>query len=138
MERYIPHYFKAQELVPRFVYELLGFESYFLFDSRILITADQLREYFGKAYINDWSFGGKLQERGFRLRHSQVGAFCSMHKEAKALDITFKKIKAEDVRKKIIQKQHLFPFITRLEGKAAWLHFDIKVTGKKGIVIFNP
>ncbi|MCK4521369.1 MAG: hypothetical protein KAU20_02260 [Nanoarchaeota archaeon] len=136
--RYIPVYFRPEELVPKVVFELLGAESLNLFDPRILITADQLRSHFGRCNCNTWLWGGRFHERGFRLRHSQTGAPESMHKDARGLDLVFMELTAAAVRQEIMRKRHLFPFITRMEKGRSWLHYDNKETGSSKIILFKP
>lgn len=137
--RYKTYHFGAYELVSSDVYEVLGEQSYFLFHWKILFTADQLRVHFGvQAHINDYYWGGQYEQRGFRRYDYSMGAKNSMHKEGKALDMTFRNISAQEIRREIIKNRQKFPFITRMEDKVNWLHFDIKYTGKEDIVLFNP
>lgn len=137
--RYKPYNFKPYELVSRNLYRLLGDQSYFLFDWEILITADQIRIYVDTpAYINTWYWNGKHEQRGFRRFDCPIGAKNSMHKEGKAIDMTFRDIPAQKIREEIIKNRKKFPFITRIEDKVDWLHFDNKYTGQEDIVLFNP
>jgi len=134
------YYFIIQEFVSEPVYNLLGEESLLLIDDEILITADQLREYFDATmYINDYIFGGKFHERGFRLRHSLIGAKNSQHKLGKAIDFTVEGLKPATVQAEIIQNQRLFPFIRRMEKDTPrHTHIDTKTTRHNGLYVFKP
>ena len=61
-----------------------------------------------------------------------------MHKFGKALDFDVKDLTAGEVRKEIVKKQKLFPFIKRIEKKVQWIHIDLKETNQEGIYLFNP
>jgi len=52
---YEPKHFKIQEFVDRETYNMYGDSSIRFVDARIIITADKIREYFGKSMtINNW------------------------------------------------------------------------------------
>jgi len=137
---YKSYYFVAQEFVSEAVYDLLGEESLLIMNNEILLTADQLREFFNtQVYINDYIFGGKFHERGFRLRHSLTGAKNSQHKLGNAIDFIIDGIKPSAVQAEIIQNQRLFPFIRRMEKNTPrHTHIDTKITHHKGIYVFKP
>ena len=135
---YVPKFFKTYELVPKAVYDILGDQALLLFDPTVLITYDQLRAYFGSVVMNDYYWGGRHHERGVRLKHTRTGARYSMHKKAGAGDMVFTKVNAVEARKEIVKKRELFPYITRLEKRTAWVHWDNKPTGKKNIHVFIP
>lgn len=111
-----------------------------LLDDRIIWTADKLRERFGKAIINNWSFGGDLQFRGFRPLGSSVGSALSQHKFGRAIDINFESATAEEVRQdlKTVGKIGAYKYITACEERTGWNHFDCRFTGMEEVFFFTP
>jgi hypothetical protein len=111
-----------------------------LLDDRIIWTADKLRERYGRAYINNWPFGGKNQYRGFRPFDSEVGAKFSQHKFGRAIDITFDAVSADEVRAdmKSAGKTGTYKYITACELNTSWLHVDCRFTDMEEIFFFNP
>jgi hypothetical protein len=125
-------HFKVQEFVPEAVYCELGDMSMILIDSRMVRTADAIREYFGVPMnINDWHFGGGNQYRGYRTSGCRVGAKWSQHKFGRALDIV-SRIPASEMRKAILDNQEDFPFISAMEDGVDWLHVDCRNVDRKG------
>ena len=125
---YIPKHFNLYELVPKRDYEMkTPWLLWALLDDRILITADQLRDRYGRANINTWYW---LQEgaqyRGWRPLDSHVGAQFSQHKFGRALDIVFAGVTAEEVRADIKKNKDLFPLINSIEEGVDWLHVDCR------------
>jgi len=155
---YKPKYFEPEEIFSKQVIKehSIGSNSIWrLMDSRVLWTADKLRELFGTIIVNDYLFGGKNQHRGFRnplelidLEHLKLiqafkptfSSFTSQHCFGRALDLTLKKLFAEDARQYIIKnkKKEVFKYITAIEEKVSWLHFDTRNYKKdeKGFLIF--
>ncbi len=132
-------HFKVHELVNKEIYEKYS-ESYILnrfFDNRLLKTLDALREHFGSLTINDWYFGGKRTESGLRVPKMKFYNFTSLHSWGRAFDIISKKYTAEEMRQEILNNQHKFPFIKRMEKDVNWLHIDNYTTNKKEIVLFR-
>jgi hypothetical protein len=131
-------HFKVQEFVPEEVYRELGNMSMLLIDSRMVKTADAIREYFGVPMnINDWCFGGNIQYRGYRPLYSCVGAKWSQHKFGRALDIV-SRIPASEIRKAILDNQEDFPFVSAMEDDVNWLHVDCRnIDYKNGIYLFK-
>ena len=124
---YIPKYFKIYELLPPYFYESnkhRGDALWYIFDNRLLLTLDQLRETFGKMYINNWYWGGNRQYSGWRP-FDYKGAYLSQHKFGRAADIIFNKHDAESVRQWII-KNSKFKYITGMELGVSWLHIDVR------------
>jgi hypothetical protein len=134
---YETKYFNIKELVPEVVWKDLGNRAWKLFDERALRALDQLREGFGKAIVNDWCFGGELQNRGFRLATSMIGGVYSQHRFGRAFDVTFEDVSANDVRGTILSAPDLFVGINAIEMDVDWLHFDTRVVAKR-IFTFKP
>ena len=133
-------HFSVYELVDQETFELLGNNAQLLFDQDLLRDIDTLRENINrKCTINDWYWGGKFSQSGYRTLKSVVGSKTSQHRLGKAFDLKFEKITAEEVRKHIIANKHLYPAIMRLERGVSWIHLDGKlVANSKRIYLFNP
>ena len=112
-----------------------------LLDERLVWTADRLRQRYGRAYINNWEFGGENQYRGFRPFDSKIGAEWSQHKFGRAIDITFETWPADAVRENIRAQGmdfYDYKFITAVEEKVPWLHADCRFTNLNHIRFFQP
>lgn len=122
-------HFTLPELVDRQTYSVLGEQAWMLFRPDILITADRVREYFGKPIIiNNWQGGGNLSLCGFRPYDSQVGAKFSQHRLANAFDMHFNGLTADEVRAEILKKpdDEAFKLITCMEIEVSWNHIDCR------------
>jgi len=129
---YKPKYFIIEELVSKDEYSQYhsqyGDRLFLLFDYRILITADMLRELFGPIVCNTWHYGGSNHYRGFRPWHVWVGAVMSQHKFGRALDLVPVKLSAEEVRQDIIAHptREAYQHIKAIEDGVGWLHIDCR------------
>jgi len=128
-------YFEIQELVPNDVLELLGEDiCWGLFDPRLLLTIDMLREKFERPImVNSTNLG--LQERGFRVHNTTTGAEKSAHKEGKAVDFSVAGLSAQETRNyiyKLIQIQDpAVQFITEMEEDTeSWVHISTRGQSK--------
>lgn len=143
---YIPMHFKANELIDRHTYQkyqsrgdkwMLGV----LFDDRLLKLIDILREKFGPMTINDWSWGGQSQYRGWRSPGCDIGATLSQHRFGRAVDMIPKDMHPKLIRQDIIKYQSCRPYrhIGGLEMGISWLHIDVRARNSKGeINLFYP
>lgn len=135
-----PKWFKWEELIPPI--EIPNKTIPFLFDSRLIWTADVLRERYGKMVCNTWLWGGSNTERGFRLFTSETGAKWSSHKFGRALDLTPIDVTAQEIREDILKDpfSYIFRHITELELNISWLHFGTRNWNKveRGILTFSP
>jgi hypothetical protein len=148
IEYYTPRHFKAYEFVPPEVYAELGRDAlHFLVDVRTLITADQLRDFFGvPVLINDWYWKKKQgvpsrkwkTQRGYRPPKSRTGARWSQHRFGRALDATVVGVSATEVRDIVVNHPSVFPYVTRVEDKVNWLHADCANVFHHGIQLFKP
>lgn len=143
-----PKIFRPQEIFPPWIIKKYTDDNdqlrptiWRLMDSRVLWTAIQLRKLFGPMIINDYAWGGKNKNRGYRdpialidqMHFSKTGiiraswsSFTSQHCHGRALDGTFKNNLAEEVRKYIIRHEDRdeFKYITAIEKEVSWFHFD--------------
>lgn len=138
---YIPKFFQPYELVPKATYESLKNKPWIiwqLFDPRVLYTADKIRECYGKMIANTWYWGGIHQFRGWRGSRCPVGARWSQHKFGRAEDLIPVEVTAEEIRRdiKVGKNGHIFQYITCIEDKIGWLHFDTR--NYKGLLIVTP
>lgn len=144
---YKPKYFTLDELVCEDVYNFYGQTAWQFFDSRLLVTIDQIRERIGKPiYINDWQVHGQFSQRGFRcLRCALVHDACvnnrmyvSPHMTGQAVDFDVVGLTAEETRQYIIKNQGLWPYPLRLEDGVGWVHLDTRDADKGKVFLFNP
>ncbi len=119
-----------------------GDTLWFMFDNRLLWTADQLRIRYGRMSVNTWHWGGSSEYRGWRPWDCGIGAFLSQHKFGKALDLLPTEITSEKIRKDIKkdQNQNEFKYITCIEDNVIQLHLDVRNWNrtKHGILIIKP
>ena len=138
---YKPKYFKLYELVPQDMYIIYkgSHRLWYLFDNRILVMIDSLRNKYGKMLANTWYWKGKHQYRGWRPQDSLVGAEFSQHKYGRAVDLIPLEYSIEEIRDDIKSKylHHDFRFITCIENNVNWIHIDCRNWNKykSGILI---
>jgi len=145
-EIYVPTHFKAAELVPKALYNKYKSrgDSWFfqtVFDPRLLKVIDGIREDFGSMTINDWSWAGPNQYRGFRPPNCGVGATLSQHRFGRAADLIPKNIHPDEIRDHLIKHQNdeTWKYIGALEMDISWLHVDVRQRGTDGqIMKFYP
>lgn len=140
---YTPQHFRPAELVCPEVYSVYGARALMFMDSRILWTADAIREHFGRpVVINTWQWrevGGHCY-RGLRPWSSQIGAAMSQHKYGRALDFDVDGMPAAEVRAEIRDRWRdvpAFRFITALEDGVDWVHIDCRNTGSEELMVFR-
>lgn len=136
----VKQYFDIRELVSERVHKVLGEAAWRLFDPRLLETLLVLRRDILKVPLvcNNWKNGGYLSNRGFRDNLSSIVTaktaahtlYMSAHMMGMALDLSSGKLSADQMRRLILDNQHLLPYQIRMEsGKSAptWLHIDVSV-----------
>ena len=135
-------HFDIRELVPPAIYELRGEKAWQLMDDRLLYLIDLLRDEFGRATINNWSYGGERQWSGLRTVTSPYYSPTSQHSLGRAVDILFTK-PAKEVREAIMEapEKFLAPSVgitsITLEDSVAWVHVDLR-NNQPGINLFQP
>lgn len=142
-------HFKIKELVSEQVYRKYGENAWTFFDQKILLTLDNIRDFFGKPMtVNNWAYGGSLSQRGFRCNMDQIvkdktedgRMYCSQHCLGRAFDFNIKGMDCDDVRRDILNNQDLFPHITRMEHRdnsRTWVHIDIANIACDSIYVFK-
>lgn len=152
--KYRSEYFSLKELVPPHVYEYYhkkgkDYLLWDMFDPYHLMQNDLIRERYGVMTVNDWPYGGKFTERGFRPSDCHTNSVMSLsgHKFALATDLVPKDVTVQDIFKDMEKdgcfeegyfdhcEKSIFRFIRRVEwtqggGKPiTWFHHDRKNTG---------
>ncbi|WP_027368194.1 hypothetical protein [Desulfocurvibacter africanus] len=144
---YIPTHFTWPELLPESIYRELELvkrldRCALFLDDRILITADRLRQRYGKLVCNTWFFGGQHQFRGYRPQGCGVGALLSQHRFGRALDLVPVQATAAEIRADIRAHPELeaFGHITCVEDGVGWLHVDCRNRDRagQGILFVKP
>ncbi|EKD9324308.1 hypothetical protein OS347_000733 [Vibrio vulnificus] len=139
---YKSKYFKVEELVSKSMFNQRGHKAIELIDERVLMTLDSLRENLNKPItVNNWLWNGSFQQRGLRDRgfyksDADYVSSLSQHKYGRAVDFDVKNMSAKEVRKHIIENQHLYPHISFLEVDINWVHFDVR--NNDGLVLWSP
>lgn len=145
---YIPKYFSVDELLPPPVLLPAPFESVYrsdkntlfrLFDYRILVTLDRLRERYGRCLVNNWHGFTAAEWRegapymfrfsGWRPVDCCEGAALSEHKLFRAMDCKFTETTPDEIWDEMITDANApqFEFMQRIEafGGMSWFHFDM-------------
>lgn len=138
---YKPRWFETHELVYPEAWIERGDKALELMDDRILKTADDLRDRFGKITVNNYEWGGQYKESGLRSFTTVTGAKWSQHRFGRAIDCKFAYSAPEEVYDYIRANPEEFPGITTLENIEAtptWLHVDCRCNQVPGIRIVNP
>ena len=132
-------YFTWEELVPPEIFRAppaTGFAI--LFDPRMLMTLIRLREKYNKAITcNNWKRGGQFRYRvlrPFSVRPAG-GAAYSQHYFGRACDLDISGMTAEQIRQEMKNnpKDPAWEFITVVEDKVNWLHFDCRLPVHNGV-----
>lgn len=139
----IPKHFSIQELVDRDTYAKYGQSSIWFLDPVALKVLDAIRNRFGSTVVNDWSWGGNNQYRGFRPPDCKIGASFSQHRFGRGFDSNSKNATPDEVRADILANQEywLDKGLTTIEDgafSAGWLHFDTRITGISKIFVVKP
>ena len=145
----VKKYFKLQEFVDKATYDKWGENAWAFLDEKLLETVIVLRRDILKVPMvcNDWSFGGKNQQRGLRTNLSELvksktaanTLYLSQHIFGKAFDFVSSKMTADNMRKLIKQNQSKLPYPIRMEvgEKVTWLHIDTMVMLNQRVKIYE-
>lgn len=131
-----------QELVPKEVWLAEKEMAARHVDARLPVILERIRALCGgkTMTLNDWSYGGRFNYRGYRQPNCPIGALKSMHKQGKAADFTIKGMTADQVRQVIRENaaELMQLGLTRMEIGITWVHIDLKTTGLTTIQEFRP
>ena len=121
-------FFKVEELVCDHTFSKWGEKSWQFLDTDFLHCMLVIRRDIIKKplYCN----GNQHHQRGLRcnlcqLVKSKNTNYLSSHILGKAADFICPVMKAEEMRTKIKENQHLLPCPIRIEKGVSWLHFDV-------------
>lgn len=155
----IKEYFELEELICPHVSAHFGEKAWGFIDDRLLETLYVIRKSIGQpVYVNNWSYGGKLTQRGLRcnicdlvkVKTQNDKVYMSAHNQGEAVDFTVKGMSANDTRLWIVKNQVLLPYPIRLEvgfnpqgmsesqirqtiarDNINWVHLDLRGEGQK-------
>lgn len=133
-------YFKIEELVhPDLLKEIPEDILWSMFDTRLLMVADYLREEYGPIFVNSRG----LVNCGLRPMNSKVGAKYSAHKYGRALDLHICSIEDKNSTKEekvkfynkvrenflieedvMFEKDDIVNRCVNFEDNISWLHID--------------
>ena len=139
-------YFKIQELVSKNVYNKYGESAWRFIDEKLILSIDAIREYFNQPVtINNWMWGGNLQQRGLRANKDDIVSgkkdyYISQHCLGKAVDLNIRDFSIKEIYDSILQNKDKFPYITRIENiknTPTWIHIDVANTESDSIEVFN-
>ena len=122
-------HFDIMELVDRHTYTMFGDSAWMFLRVEALVALDNIRNHFGvPVIVNDWSFGGGMEYRGFRPKTCDVGVDLSQHRFGNAFDIDVRGVSADNVRQEIlrIKDDPIFLNITCMETGIPYVHFDCR------------
>ena len=131
-------HFRIEELVSPELYNLVKTDTLWeLFDEKLLITIDVLKEKFpnGSMTINNWLWGGDREQSGLRTKNSKYYSPTSQHSRGRAIDCVFSDYETEEVRQYIINNPKKFPYIKGIEKGVSWLHIDTRLSDR--VVVFS-
>ena len=134
-------YFELHELVDKETWTKLGSKSIWMLNEKAVKGLEALREAIAKPItVNNWYWGGNLENRGYRSIYSTTGAKFSQHRVGNAFDINVKGMSSDEVNEYIQKNYHKFG-ITTLEDKSftpTWTHIDFRNTQQKELLIVKP
>lgn len=149
---FVPNNFSLVEVFPPEMWKCFEKDDprvWLYMNTLTLITIDRLRKRYGPAFMNTYGLSERVQQaygthyyRGWRDKHSPIGANLSQHKMGRAGDMVFASVNAELIRRDILAQPYdtTFEYITSIEMEVGWLHFDVRPYDKvnKGILKIFP
>lgn len=147
--------FDIREFVPETLWEQFGPKCIWFINPTIITLAQFYKDYFSGYFqqevniiINDWLWGGRFDERGYRYPKSETGSKLSFHRGGlcSAFDCeiriaeTGEEIEPDLIREIILKNEAEFmqQGLTTLESgeyATGWIHSDCRNTGLKYILI---
>jgi len=133
-------YFKVQEFVSKKFYADRGDKAIYHIDSRAIKFIEELRGVLGKSItINDWSWGGKFQHRGYRTTDSSDYSPHSQHSDGRALDFDVKGMTANEVREFLIANVNnsIMKDVSFIESDCNWVHIDFRYSEFNDLIVWS-
>lgn len=137
---YKTDYFAIEELVtPRHLEMFTEKQLWRMLDERILRAIDLLRQDLGPIIINNWKFGGRLDDCGLRLPDFYPEPSPSQHLSGRAMDIHPRDYTPKETRQVILENQIRYRgFISRIEANTdTWVHIDVCNSENEDIIVFG-
>lgn len=137
------NFYTAELVHPRFL-ELFGARAKWYISQWQIDTAEFIRDFFNRpVIINDYMWGGKMQNRGTRPPNSTVGAYYSQHKMMMAIDFHIKGLTIDHIYNVILSNQSVFmqhgiTTIESVEFTPGWIHVDGRRTNMDDMLIIAP
>jgi len=127
MSLYKCGWFGIEELVSPDIVNL-GDEAWELFDEKLLITLDRMRNVYGPMTINNWAHGGEITWSGLRTIECPYYNALSQHSFGRAVDIVFENFSTCEVEQDILSGPNLkeFEHITTVMYGEDYLHIDVR------------
>ena len=137
---YKPKDFEIYELVPKRMYRKYGERCWQLLDTRMLMGLQMYRNRFGPLIVNDWYWGGNLEQRGLRtweffLEDDEPVEYAmekyaesrSQHKYGRAVDFHSEAYTVAEMLNWTYQTEEVIPF-TGIEDfpGITWFHGDVR------------
>lgn len=135
-------FFDIRELVPRDVYARFGSSAWRFFDTELIETVVALRTQIlcVPLICNNWHTGGTYTQRGLRVNTSPLVTdktergvmYVSAHLLGKGIDLSSRKMTADEMRKAIQANEKKLPYKVRIEkseNAPTWLHIDVMHSG---------
>lgn len=141
----ISEHFDLRELIHPGIYESVGDRAINFLSPNLVTALEDIRRYSGPITVNNWHYGDDRRayvDSGLRSPRYPLGGkgSHSAHYFGCAADLKIKD--NEDVYYHILNNQHLYPYIIRLESiehTPSWLHLECSTDKREGeIYIFNP
>ena len=115
-----------------------GYDHRWFINKRLVMFCEWLREKCeGEAVvINNWSWGGRLDDAGLRICGTDTGATHSQHKYKSAVDIHVSGYSTTQLREIVVENftyvNKVFDITTieKISKTPTWLHVDTRWTGK--------
>jgi len=98
--------FKLKELVHPLTFKKYGQMAWKFLDERVLRGLDLSRLLFGSLTVNDWAWGGKFVNSGYRQSDSKVGSKWSSHRRGCGFDPKSKKYTGAQMRRMLKDKEY--------------------------------
>lgn len=137
---YTTDYFEIAELVtPKHLEMFTERQLWRMLDERILRAIDLLRQDLGPIVVNNWKYGGELDDCGLRLPSFYPHPSPSQHLSGRAMDIHPVEYSPKDTRTVILENEIRYrPFISRVEANTdTWVHIDICNSESEDIIVFG-
>lgn len=142
---YKPRNFKLGEIFPENVLDkyvpMYGVDFVWGFmDQRILTVMDWIREGIGRSItINDWLWGGKYHNRGYRSNLYTSALYASQHLHGRAIDFIVEGMTVKEVHAWLDAHEDELPCAIWVENKAGmtWVHIDVRYSDKPKIYYFG-